>query len=210
MYLPAPRGLANPEAVRERLDLLATEPRVQPLRAWAAEVVERRRPKLPNIVIPHFDPAEAGVEARVLLLFEAPGPKTVPEWGGSGFVSVDNNDLTAQNVWTARNDVGLHEHVLAWNINPWVLGRADVKPTADELGQGASELRRLLTVLPELRVVIASGKKAQAGWDRHVAPFVGEKYVAIHAPHPAGQSFAQTGNRERFVRSLERAVRLAG
>jgi hypothetical protein len=48
MYLPAPRGLRNPEAVRERLDLLETEPRVHPLRAWAAEVVERRRPRQPD------------------------------------------------------------------------------------------------------------------------------------------------------------------
>lgn len=90
--------------------------------------------------LPHFDPAEAGTSARALLLLEAPVPNTVPEWGGSGFISVDNNDPTAQNVWQTRNEVGLHEHTLAWNIVPWVLGRASVKPSKVELAQGSLEL----------------------------------------------------------------------
>jgi hypothetical protein len=78
------------------------------------------------------------VKARSLLLLEAPGPKTAPEWGGSGFVSVDNNDVTAESVWLAREAAGLEEHVIAWNIVPWVLGRANKKPSPAYLAQGPS------------------------------------------------------------------------
>lgn len=158
--------------------------------------------------MPHFDPAEAGVEARVLLLLEAPGPKTVPEWGGSGFISVDNDDPTAQNVWTSRKTVGLHEHVLAWNIVPWVLGRASVKPSRVELAQGSLELRALLDLLPDLRVIVLSGQKSQEAWDAHLDLAIGDRYSVLRTVHPAGQSFAQAGARERFTQTLRKTAEL--
>lgn len=57
--------------------------------------------------MPHFDPAETGVRSRALLLLEGPGPKTVPEWGGSGFISVNDSDPTAQNGWNAHLDLAI-------------------------------------------------------------------------------------------------------
>lgn len=188
--------------------MLATAKHTLPLEAWARSVEEKRRSQKPDIVLPHFDPAESGTEARAMLLLEAPGPKTVPRWGGSGFISVDNDDSTAQNVWATRNAVGLHEHVLAWNIMPWVLGRASVKPTGQEIEQGAIELRGLLDLLPELRVIVLAGRKAQDGWDTHLDLELGGEYRVLRTVHPAGQSFAQVGARERFTATLAKVVEL--
>ncbi|WIB65760.1 uracil-DNA glycosylase [Curtobacterium sp. MCBD17_040] len=205
MFLDAPRGFRDPAVVAARMAML-NQPHVAPLEAWARDVEHRRRPRQEDIVIPHFDPAEAGTSARVLLLLEAPGPKTVPKWGGSGFISVDNNDPTAENVWRTRATVGLHNGFLAWNIIPWVLGRASVKPTPAELAQGAVELRGLLRLLPDLRVIILGGQKAQAGWDTHLDLHLGDQYRILRTVHPAGQSFAQAGAREKFAATLQRAA----
>lgn len=208
MFLDGPRGFRDPDLVTARTRMLTTSERTVPLEEWARDVEERRRPRKPDIVLPHFDPAESGIESRALLLFEAPGPKTVPEWGGSGFISVDNNDLSAQNVWNARIEAGLHRHVLAWNITPWVLGRAAVKPTSTELAQGSVELRGLLTHLPEIRVIVLSGLKAQAGWDAHLDLPVGDRYRILRTVHPSGQSFAQTGAKAKFSATLGKTAEL--
>lgn len=208
MFLDCPRGFRDPELIGIRNQMLKTTEAVLPLEAWARDVEDRRRARLPDVIVPHFDPAEAGVSARALLLLEAPGPKTVPEWGGSGFISVDNNDVTAQNTWNARNDAGLHDHTLAWNILPWVMGRASVKPTSAELTQGAIELRGLLELLPDLQVIVLAGDKAKAGWDDNLDHLIGDRYRVLRTVHPAGQSFARAGNRERFTAILTMTAEL--
>ncbi|MFS2028726.1 MULTISPECIES: uracil-DNA glycosylase [unclassified Curtobacterium] len=206
MFLDVPRGFRDPERVTERRQLLTTAEHTLPLEAWARDVEDRRRARQPEIVVPHFDPAETGVRSQVLLLLEAPGPKTVPEWGGSGFISVDNDDPTAQNLWRTRDEVGLHRGVLAWNIVPWVLGRASVKPTPVDLAQGAVELRGLLALLPDLRAIVLSGQKAQTGWDAYLDLAIGDRYRVLRTVHPAGQSFAQAGAKEHFVATLTKAA----
>ncbi|UBQ02767.1 uracil-DNA glycosylase [Curtobacterium sp. TXMA1] len=208
MFLDAPRGFRDSARIAERNELLTVAEDTVPLEAWARDVEDRRRGRQPGIVVPHFDPAETGVRSRALLLLEAPGPKTVPEWGGSGFISVDNNDPTAENVWRTRNDVGLHGGVLAWNIVPWVLGRASVKPSPADLAQGAVELRGLLELLPDLRVIVLAGRKAEAGWDAHLDLAVGDRYRVLRTVHPAGQSFAQAGAKQRFTATLAKVFEL--
>ena len=208
MFLDAPRRFRDPVLVAARTAMLGTADRTLPLETWARDVEARRRGRNADIVLPHFDPAEAGVEARALVLLEAPGPKTVPQWGGSGFISVDNNDPTAKNIWTTRNQVGLHDHVLVWNIVPWVLGRASVKPTPTELAQGAVEMRGLLKLLPDLRVIVLSGLKAHKGWDTHLDLAIGDQYRVLRTVHPAGQSFAQAGAKEKFAATLTKVVDL--
>jgi hypothetical protein len=104
----APRGLKDPLLLAERQLMLETVDNVQPLREWADALVARRLANHPDVVVPRFDPAEAGVNARVMLLFEAPGPMTNTDntRPGSGFISVDNNDQSAENCWRLRNEVG--------------------------------------------------------------------------------------------------------
>jgi hypothetical protein len=203
MFLPAPRGLGIKKNLDERIAMLETAAGVQPLRAWSADLAARRGP---DTVIPDFDPADAGVNARVMLLLEAPGPKTVRQWGGSGFISSDNNDVTAENAWRARDAAGLDKNTVAWNIVPWLLGRANVHPNVGQLGQGARELRQLLPIFTDLQCVVLCGKKAEKGWNDHVAPFVGDRYTVIPTWHPSAQSFAQPGKRDEFGAALRRAA----
>lgn len=208
MFLDAPCGFRDPEQIAARHQMLATAEKTLPLEAWARTVEDRRRARQPDIVLPHFDPADAGVAARALILMEAPGPKTVPEWGGSGFISADNDDPTAKNVWNTRDAVGLHDHVLEWNMVSWVLGRASVKPTATVLAQAAVELRGLLALLPDLRVIVLTGEKARQGWDNFLDLHIGHKYRVLRTVHPSGQSFARSGAKEAFTATLAKTAEL--
>lgn len=213
VHLPAPRGFQNPERITEREQMLLTEARVQPLVEWAEALVARRTAKNPDILVPRFDPADAGVEARVLVLLEAPGPMTNVgnHRPGSGFISVDNDDRTAETTWHARNEAGMHTGALHWNIVPWYLGAAGVQhPTAEEVGQGAMELRRLLPLLPDLRAVILAGNYAQNGWAKHVAPFVSDGPLVLDTWHPSPLAMTKPERREDLFRAFRRAASVAG
>lgn len=207
MDVTGPRALRNDAELQARRTLLATAPNAQALREWSAALVERRQ----GAVVPDFDPADAGVNARVMLLLEAPGPMTNAGNArpGSGFISVDNDDQTAENCWRTRDEVGLQEHTLHWNIVPWYLGPTTKKPNATELAQGAMELRRLLPLLPDLRVVVLAGRHAQVGWDRHVRGLGFADMAVIPTWHPSPLSLNQPGHRDEFRRALSRAESLA-
>lgn len=187
--------------------MLDREPSVAPLSAWREGLLARRSPKNPDVAVPHFDPAEAGVHARVLVLLESPGPRA-DEGAGSGFVSVDNRDATAATAWRLRNEAGLHDHTVLWNIVPWYLGSVRA-PNASETQQGALELRRLLPLLPELRVVITSGTQPTEGWVKYVAPFFVGGLTVINSWHPSQRSMNQPGKRDHLLRAFERAAQLA-
>lgn len=123
MFSKEPRRLRFTTDIDERLRMLETVQSAQPLRQWTHALVARRIVDAPNFLVPHFDPADAdaGVDARVLFLLEAPGPMTNAgnRRPGSGFISVDNNDGTAASILTLRNEADLHEGALHWNIVPW-------------------------------------------------------------------------------------------
>ena len=131
----------------------------------------------------------------------------MPEWGGSGFISADNNDVTDENIWRGRDAAGLDEHVIAWNIVPWVLGRADKKPSPADLAQGAIELRSLLTLLPDLQVIVLAGEHAKNAWDTHLDMNIGDRYRVLRTLHPAGQSMNRPGARELFTTTPSKAAR---
>lgn len=203
MFLPSPRGLGSTQTRDERLVMLHEVDRVQPLREWARSVERRGVDR----VVPSFDPAEAGVDARVLMVFEAPGPMTNPQTGnrrpGSGFISVDNDDATAENLWRARSTAGLHEGYLGWNIVPWYLGAASVKPKAPDIAEGAEALLELITLLPRLEAVILSGRFAQNGWRQHIARDRRRPDVRIWETwHPGPQAMIQAGKRAELVADL--------
>ncbi|AJT43085.1 hypothetical protein UM93_11710 [Psychromicrobium lacuslunae] len=187
------------------------DPKIQPLRAWAADLSRRRFLSAGPTLVPHFDPAEAGVEARILILLEAPGPMTNSQnkRPGSGFISVDNNDKTAENCWNYRQEVGLHTGVLHWNIVPWYLGPASRKPNSSELAEGASETLSLLDLLPDLRVVLACGRFAQRGWERHISAQVRPNLTVIYTWHPSPLALNSSFRRQEFREALRRAASVA-
>ena len=150
-----PRTLRHREVRQERLRLLDL-PHVQPLNDYA----RRLRAERPDTVIPHFDPFDGGTAARVLFLFEKPGPKndaSTPR--GSGFMSRDTDGRTAE--WTFRlmRIAGIPRTLtVLWNIVPWWDRRRAVTP--EEIEEGVGRVGELKQCLPLLDSVVLVGPGA--------------------------------------------------
>jgi hypothetical protein len=206
VFLPAPKGFHDPALIDDRRAMLETAEHIQPVLRYAADLVARRSLRQPDIQVPDFDPADAGIDARVLLVFESPGDKTV----SSGFISVDNDDESAKAVWEARNDEGMQDGVAAWNIVPWYLGAGNLAPTQEDVRQGAMEFRALLPLFERLEAIVLCGRGAQAGWKRSVEPYLDAKSLTvIETWNPAPRTFAQKGKRDEFGRAMHRAAAFA-
>jgi uracil-DNA glycosylase len=144
------------------------------------------------VYVPYVDPDSGGARARVLLVLESPaGPAAV----GSGMLSADNNDETAKNLWRAYEASGMpRTYGLHWNAVPWYVGdgkrnaavrRGDVETARDYLMQ-------LLDLAPEIEVVIAMGKPAQASL-AVAAPALAQRGIhLINTWHPSPIPAAST------------------
>ncbi len=92
------------------------------------------------------------------------------ERGGSGFISPDNNDLSAQNMWDLLREAGIDRFrdVVTWNVVPWYIGddSAIRAAEANDLADAGAAIRTLVSLLPNLRAVVLIGGAAQRGWAR--------------------------------------------
>lgn len=153
----APRTLRSPDAIALRQRML-TEPHVAPL----ARYVDGLRAKHPAWEFQDFDPLDGGIDADMLFLLEKPGPMTSPtgKREGSGFISRNNNDATAEAVFDFMIQAGiLRRRAVLWNVIPgW---NATIKTTTEEVRRGVEELQNLLPLLPKVRTVVLVGAKAQ-------------------------------------------------
>jgi hypothetical protein len=203
MFLESPRGFRDPLLVAQRLGMLGA-PTIVPLQEWATELhLQRRR------LVPHFDPAGGGTEARVLIVHESPGPVGAPAHGhpGSGFVSIDNDDPAASQMWQLHSAVGPNQSdSVHWNIVPWYLGVGATKPDAADLRDGCTAMLGLLRLLPRVEVVILTGLLAQKGWHRFVRPARRDLPV-IDTWHPSPLSMKQPGKRDELRQALAAAER---
>jgi hypothetical protein len=139
--------------------------------------------------VPYLAPAYGGVAARVLCVLRDPGPKTNDERGGSGFLSPENDDPTARRFAALLDGAGIPvSEILAWNAYPWYV---NAKPAPAELEVGVEPLRRLLGILPRLRVVMLHGGSAQDGWKRLARrhPGLAAGFEAIPTYHTSNQAF---------------------
>jgi Uracil DNA glycosylase superfamily len=139
--------------------------------------------------VPYVAPVYGGVDARVLFLARDPGPRTQRELGGSGFLSLENDDTSAERFAALLNGAGIPvAETLPWNTYPWYINR---KPRAEELEAGIEPLCRLLSLLPRLRLVVLLGRSAQDGWSRlarrHPALVSGLEVVPTY--HTSNQAF---------------------
>ena len=124
-----------------------------PLAAYAASLRDRGE-------VPDADPLDGGVEARLLMLLEKPGPKTSPARGGSGFVSADNDDPTAAATWAFCCEAGIERwDRVIWNTVPWWNGTIAFTPA--ERRAGIAVLPDWLDLLPRLVAVVLVGRQAQ-------------------------------------------------
>jgi hypothetical protein len=152
------------------------------------------------------------VGARVLFVARDPGPKTQGEQGGSGFLSLENDDASAERFATLLEEAGIPAtETLPWNAYPWYINR---DPRAAELEDGVEPLARLLGLLPRLRVVVLLGGSAQDGWRRlerrHPALVSGLEIVRTY--HTSSQAFIGLAElrAERLAKLKEAFARTAG
>ena len=113
----------------------------------------------PEQEFPYFDPADGGVEAEVLFLFEKPGPKATFDKGGSGFISRDNADETAKNTSIFMKEAGLdRKKTVIWNVIPGWNGQIDFN--IEELRKGINHLKIILKDLKKIHTIVFVGKTA--------------------------------------------------
>jgi len=198
-----PRLHRDPREVERKLALLE-EPHIAPLTAF----VIRLRDQLGEQTVPWFDPTEAGVEARILLLLQSPGPKVIPPVG-SGFVSPHNNDQTAQNMWGIQREIGINrrEELCTWNVVPWYVPREQALRAAD-YARARPMLSELLGLLPDLRVVVLLGGNAQDAWRR---ANLGSRLAILSTWHtsPLALNYDRS-RRGQILDTLRQARQIAG
>ena len=147
--------------------------------------------------VPWFDPLDGGVEARLLVLMEAPSRKGIQ----SGFVSADNPTPTGQRMREEFAAAGLRREDRAiWNVVPWYLGDGAKarNPTLAERRAGTLWLPPLLALLPRLNGVLTLGAPAREGWRS-----LGLDLPHVAAPHPSNTNLcARPWALEEFRRAL--------
>ena len=170
----APRALRDPAEVERRRAMLG-EPHIAPLAAFAAGLRDQGE-------VPDVDPLDGGVGARLLLLLEKPGPRTSRAGGGSGLVSADNDDPTAEAGWRFAREAGIaRRDRLIWNTAPWWNGT--IRFTTAERRAGLATLPGFLALLLRLEVVVLVGR--QAGRARGLVEARG--LMAFGSAHPSPQ-----------------------
>lgn len=174
-----PRALRSREARESRRAMLDL-PHVAPLTAYAVELRSRGVGTVPD-----FDPLDGGIAAKVLFLFEKPGPMTDAHAPpglrmGSGFVSRDNDDPTAEATFRFMRQAGVPRTMaVLWNAVPWWNGTTRL--SSEELTAGADAASVLLSLLPDLRAIVLVGAKA-----RRLAPrLAGLKPGLLTSAHPS-------------------------
>src|SRR5437660_8308534 len=110
-----PKLLGSPQVCNDRRAQLH-EPHIAPLTAFVEEV---RRKAGAGAAIPDFDPWDGGVDAEILFLLEAPGPRAV----ASGFISRNNPDESAKNFFQLNAEAKIpRKRTVTWNVVPWYIG----------------------------------------------------------------------------------------
>ena len=194
----APELLKDPVEQAHRLAMLDS-PHMKPLTDYLASV---RAALGEQYHIPDFDPCDGGIHARVLFLLEAPGPKAVT----SKFVSSNNPDPTAKNLWNLIHNAGIaRTDTLIWNIVPWYVGTGKhILPvnSADRV-QALPYLEELLALLPNLQLIVLVGLAAQAAAP-HIRRLTARE--VRHTYHMSGQVFNRWPDKKKQTEEAFRAI----
>jgi uracil-DNA glycosylase len=159
------------------------EARLKQLRSSHMRLLERWRETLVNPDrLPHFDPADGGTNARILLLLETPAPSARP---GPRFASRDNASGSAVNLRRYVDQAGLDRRdLIQWNAVPWAAGEREKRRlTRQEIREGLATLPTLLALLPRLRCVLLVGRVAQEA--RPVIEAILPNLAVLAMPHPS-------------------------
>lgn len=196
-----PKLLRDKTAREERLSQIA-EAHI----ARLTDFVDDLRNKMgPEAAIPYFDPWDGGVGAEALFLLEAPGPKA----RNSGFVSMNNPDETAKNFFELIHAAGIDRRRIAiWNTVPWYIGSGvKIRPASSaDIASGVESLANLFRLMPELRLVVLVGAKAQRA--KKYIQSMSPDFDLFSSPHPSPMFVnRRPDNRDTILNNL-RAVRM--
>ncbi|KLE32477.1 hypothetical protein AAW00_12795 [Aurantiacibacter luteus] len=176
-----PRAMRDPAVETGRRAAL-DQPHIAPL----TEFVHSLRARDYN-EYPFFEPADGGAEASILFVLEKPGPMTVAKGRGfregSGFISRDNDDSTAEASYRLYREGGVdRRQSVLWNVIPGWNGT--IKVTASKLKAGVDDLERLIALLPRLQSIVLVGKRAARAKPRLEG--LG-RFSIFQSAHPSGQ-----------------------
>lgn len=196
-FATRPRAHRDPEIVKGKLARL-DEPHLAPL----TQLV-RRMNRPPEQVAPWFDPDSGGVGARVLFLLENPGPKASAQ-RGSGFISPDNDDTTAETFFRLLAESGLpRAETVNWNVVPWYQPDGQTRTanaTRGDVEHARPWLEQLIQLLPRLRLVITKGVPARDGWMRLLATDPSIPLLpTIAVPHCSPRNLASRPDDRAFI-----------
>lgn len=175
---------------------------VAPFNEYVDELVEERGEWLPYVA-----PTYGGENARLLSLFQDPGPKT--RIGvGTGMLSVENPDDTAARYLNLLMQAGIQiDDTLSWNAYPWYIGGSGYRtngPTDAQLAAATPVLAHIVGLMPKLRVVLLHGRSAWKAWAqlelRYPELVEGVKVIRTYHTSPRvveGKSPAERARRER-------------
>jgi hypothetical protein len=150
-----PKSLGRPE-VRDARKAMLHESHVATLTSFVDDL---RLERGLTTEIPYFDPLDGGINAKVLFVLEAPGAKAV----ASGFISRNNPDETARNMFRLLKETGFNRVESAlWNIVPWYIGSGKKIRAArsEDIRTGFPHLINIANRLTRLKGVVLVGKKA--------------------------------------------------
>ncbi|TFC28776.1 uracil-DNA glycosylase [Cryobacterium sp. TMT1-3] len=171
------------------------DPHIKPINDYIDEI------RTAELWVPYVAPAHGGINARVLSVLRDPGPATRKDVG-SGFISVENDDPTAERQCNRFESVGLSAYdILPWNAYPWYINRA---PKATELEAGVDTILEMLRLAPAVQVVLLQGGDARRSWRRVLrrSPNLTEnrELTVIPTYHPGIQALWHRDPAERIRR----------
>lgn len=187
-----PRQMADPAFHADQTARAFTAPHVAPINAFVDSIRDRDGRGWAPYVPPHH----GGVDARVISVLRDPGPAT--QLGvGSGFISVENDDPTAERMARLFDRFGIPARVvLPWNAYPWYINAA---PNAAQSKAGALVSLELLELTTDVDVVLLQSRDAEKAWRRAVAlePLLDQRF-SVHATiHPGRQALFHPDPEER-------------
>ena len=114
-----------------------------------ADFAAKLRRTYPDREFPDFDPLDGGMNADILFLFEKPGPMTSARRKGSGFISRNNDDPTAEKIFSFMKEADLpRNRTIIWNVIPGWNGTRRIRAAEHKAGVD-SLVKDLIPLLPE-------------------------------------------------------------
>ncbi|EFJ1749927.1 uracil-DNA glycosylase [Escherichia coli] len=173
--------LKNKEITRQRYESLYL-PHIAPLTRWVQSY------KKNGTDMPWFDPADGGINARILILLQSPAKSEL----SPRFVSQDNPGPSQQNLNRFLKQAKIkRQNIIIWNAIPWLMPtNTKIIPTRENINKGLNIIKSLMPLLKNVRVILLAGSVASK-----TRIFFEKEYphiVLLNMPHPSPLSLCRS------------------